>query len=275
MNEKYVRFAKRARFTLENQALVFLNRNDQRLRRSVLFFTVHKAASSLFSGCILKSDDALLHVDYARRIYRGSTNVEVKINNTGYIYGPLRVSTDRDGVVYKNLIEPIVNKDHLANRTSLVVVRDPRDVLVSSFYSFGYSHNVSSNPRIAEREQREREFIQNCSIDQYVLEKCDETRQAYQDIRDISCWSKRCKIVYYEDLINNWEKFKLDLGELLNISSARWSYIEKQTRPQSTENIHSHRRSGKTHGYLEKLSAKTVDELNERLNDELSFLGYH
>ncbi len=53
------------------------------------------------------------------------------------------------------------------------MIRDPRDILVSSYYSFGFSHGFSSVQKIKDIQKERRIIIQSKTIDEYALENSD------------------------------------------------------------------------------------------------------
>ena len=71
---------------------------------SVYFYTFHKCASSLFSNYVLRNIVGLRHIDYANAIYRGRKIGQIKFKEKGYIYGPIRLSSDTK--IYNMLVKP-------------------------------------------------------------------------------------------------------------------------------------------------------------------------
>ena len=106
--------------------------------KSVYFYTFHKCASTLFNGYVLKNAVGLYNMDYASQIYSGERSSEEKLNfnRNGFIYGPIRISAGVQGPVGEMLVKPTTQHDFVRDKIALFLIRDPRDILVSSYYSF-------------------------------------------------------------------------------------------------------------------------------------------
>jgi len=116
---------------------------------SIYFFTLHKCASTLFSSFVLKNLEGLTHVDYAKDLTSGrrSPRKALPFHDYGIIYGPIRLSNDPENLISRHLIKPIYSPDFLTDKRAVFFVRDPRDILVSAYYSFGYTPLVSDTFR--------------------------------------------------------------------------------------------------------------------------------
>src|SRR5438132_10534005 len=110
---------------------------------SVYFYTLHKCASGLFSDYVLKNVRRLRLIDYEDRFYKGEP-VCVTFKEKGFIYGPIRVSNGPQSTIYSKLVEPASRTDFVRDKIAIFLIRDPRDILVSSYYSFGYTHEFST-----------------------------------------------------------------------------------------------------------------------------------
>lgn len=69
--------------------------------------------------------------------------------------------------VFGGLVEGI--PDGHPYRT-VIMVRDPRDVLVSGFYSYAYSHIAPPSEEKVEEFTEWRTFVQNLTLDEYAME---------------------------------------------------------------------------------------------------------
>lgn len=108
------------------------------LPETVYFYTFHKCASTLFNSYILKNIKGLQHVDYASQIYGGKKiNKKLNFRDKGFVYGPIRLSADPMSSVYRMLVAPTSGHEFIRDKIAIFVVRDPRDILVSAYYSFG------------------------------------------------------------------------------------------------------------------------------------------
>src|SRR5947209_5962028 len=131
---------------------------------SVYVYTLHKCASGLFSDYLLKNVRRLRLIDYADQLYNAAPLEAVTFEERGFVYGPIRLSTGPPSLMYSQLIEPVSKTEFVRDKRAMFVIRDPRDILVSAYYSFGYSHGFSEVKEIREQQQRLRELIRGKTI---------------------------------------------------------------------------------------------------------------
>jgi hypothetical protein len=246
------------------------------MSESVYFYTFHKCASTLFSEYILKNIEDLKHVDYASQIYSGSMAIDKQLvfKEKGCIYGPIRLSADPMSPVYKMLIKPTSEHKFIQDKISIFFVRDPRDILVSSYYSFGYTHGFSSVKAIRERQEAIRNTIQMRSLDKYVLESADVQVTNFKTLNELANVCKRRIILKYEDMVNDFESFITQLCKYVVIEENVIQEIYQRSRPKHKEDTLSHRRSGQAGGFRSKLKEKTIECLNSRLEETLTIFKY-
>ncbi|MEM9080807.1 MAG: sulfotransferase domain-containing protein [Verrucomicrobiota bacterium] len=159
-------------------------------------------------------------------------------------------------------------------------VRDPRDIMVSFFYSFAYAHTPADRKFVlGSREAREKglewfvrqpERIAKVKVD---LGRLCEVREGKADV---FCWR-------YEEMMGDFEGFLGSLvahvaggrcdDELMEVLLKEREESSKQGTREK-ENLLAHRRSGKSGVFREKLSAETVQFLNEEFGDILKHLDY-
>lgn len=243
----------------------------------VYFFTFHKCASSLFSNYILKNINGLHNYDIASDIYNGriSDSESIDLSLKGTIYGPIRLSARKDSDVYSKLVIPTCEKSFIRDKTAIFFIRDPRDILVSSYYSFGFSHKFSKVEKIRKEQEARRKNISSKTIDEYVLSMVDEQIDNFNDLLAVKDHCPKSVILRYEDMINDFETFKSQLCTYLSIDDEVMDKIYKKSRPKEKESIDKHKRSGKVHGYKDKLKQETIEIIDTKTNLILSRLGYN
>jgi Sulfotransferase domain len=228
----------------------------------------------LFGGYALKNVKGLQQMDYEDRFYNGEAVESVTFEERGFIYGPIRLSNSCPSMIYSRLIKAVSRSDFIRDKIAIFLIRDPRDVIVSSYYSFGYTHSFS-NVKEVEEEQRElREKIQGKTIDNYALAGANYFLGCFQTIERLFRACKRGVVLKYEDMIDNWEQFVTGLTRYLEFDDAVLRQIYERSRPLETEDLKSHRRSGKPGGHREKLAGPTLDAINTVLAPILKSFGY-
>ena len=246
---------------------------------SFIFFTTHKAASN-FTNQILKEVEQISEFelyDYGALI--GSISEKLTITDqfeeylnenhktlfklNGEIYGPQRLPLNFTGINdYKKIF----------------FLRDPRDVLVSAYYSFGYSHVEPDSTSMIDSFLKKRATIQNQTIDEYVLQEMERwIKPAYMNYKKLRLESTN-DVLYlkYNDYIENTEGIvnkiltffgleNRDLAKRLAMSANPITRLEEKDQ---------HKRSGKNNQWKTHLKQSTQDELNIKLKDILEFWDF-
>lgn len=229
-------------------------------------------------GSILNHSD-LKCIDYAAQFGRGD-DPDLKFPSRGYVFGPLRLTSSGDreagfiGEKEASLIRKITSNDYIKDKKCVVMLRDPRDILVSSYYSFGYSHVLSEDLSIRSGQISERSSIQAMSVDEYVLKRVDGWAIAFDKAHQVLSSAQESMLIKYEDMIFNFDQFSSNLRKYIPIQSGVIDQLYMQTRPRESEDLLSHKRSGRPGGYAEKLASDTISRINDKLSDCLTMFGY-
>lgn len=253
--------------------------NDSRRQapQSTIFFTTHKCASTFVSQFLplVTRIGNLKHLDYAKDIYGlgneisaidpfefMSLNSDFLFSPTGEIYGPIR--------------RPVSIKN-LSKFKAIFFLRDPRDVAVSAYHSFGFSHVLPTHTERREKFLKEREKIKQEGIDQYALRAVEEwilpTFGEYANLYDEA--GKSIFISYDQYIDNPRELIGRTLSfmeiegfpenivtQLANLASP----IQKTTSGKNPQ----HKRSGRSRQFDDELKPETIGQLNHLLSDVLN-----
>lgn len=242
----------------------------KKLDKNILFFTVHKAASmfiykichDLCKECGLNYY-SVNHNKYNRYYFDTEETDLCDITNwknrTG-CFAPLRY--------YFNVPEEL-------NARIILHLRDPRDVLVSLYFSEAYSHNVFRG--VFDLNRTERNEIINKGIDQYVLDYADLFNIRYTEYRKLLA-RPGSLFVKYEDLVLNFPFWLEEIAKGFTVDSREFIHrmIEKYQGEFEVkkENIHAHKRKIVPGDYKEKLTPETIGKLNEFFSDNLKKYNY-
>ncbi|MEM0980133.1 MAG: hypothetical protein AAGH78_07645 [Cyanobacteria bacterium P01_H01_bin.58] len=254
------------------------------LPESVYFYTLHKCASTLFSSYVLKKAQKLEHVDYAQEIYNGKLPKEFVFHQQGYIYGPIRVTKRLPGLnqlpnhdersLTLKLVGLTTEPSFIKDKTAIFLIRDPRDILVSRYYSFGHSHSFSPVESIRKFQEQRKKTDSQQTIDSYALKYAEKLLGSLEIISGLSDSCKQGIVLKYEDMIQHWDHFAAGLTSHLKFDANVLKEIYHRSRPVESEDIYQHRRSGKSRQFEEKLKPETVSYLNEIFNVVLERFGY-
>jgi hypothetical protein len=186
--------------------------------------------------------------------------------SAGYVYGP-----------FGGMVEGIPEMEHYR---ILLVLRDPRDVLTSGFFSMGHSHRMP--PTMSDKHAQFRELrshARGTSIDHYVICESPHVKANYQRYIDrLLEPGYEVALLKYEDMILDFPKWlnQLEIAcEFETSSRLRERLVNEAQRAASRkERIDSHARQRIPGDHRRKLRAETVSELNERFADILDRLEY-
>lgn len=240
-------------------------------KQSVIYFTAHKCAST-YLGQLLRSiasKEHMLCADFdAFFTFKPNTSVgeafddEEFLNTaylkTGCVYGPHRS--------FREIPE-------VEDYRILLILRDPRDVVVSNYYSVRYSHSVLSRKMLDMRKE-----ARETSVDNWVIGSARRFSEIYNEYAKSLVNEKLPGLVYwrYEDIVTSPHQFIASLERIFGVSinRAESTGIAADLTPRQNENLSANKRSGKPGAYREKLKTTTVHALNDIFGSSLEVLGY-
>ena len=156
-------------------------------------------------------------------------------------------------------------------------VRDPRDILVSQYYSYGWRHSDNEFNR---GRRRQRQHIQAMSIDEYVVRQQSVVRplkKRFADLIHRQPYELRA-VVRYEQMVLDfpaWLETVMSVFEfrLPGLVKARFAF-RYRSEFQPDDKPGSHKRSVLPGDYLRHLQPETIRSLNEMFAPELHALKY-
>lgn len=243
--------------------------------KSVYFFALHRGGSTLMAN-MLGEARRLHHVNYESMIFSGD-RPDIIFHNRGHLYGSIRLTQQADvGEAGANLrgFEIAKGAGFLKGRNAVAMVRDPRDMLVSRYYYFGWNHPLSADPATRSAQEEQKRRIQAQSIDEYVVANASGQGEAFKEVERVLSEAHRSQLLRYEDMIFNFEKFSRDLKSMISFPSETIDRLYRDSRPNETEVLGAHKRSGQPGSYKDHLSPTSIDRLNEILQAPLSRFGY-
>ena len=186
----------------------------------------------------------------------------------------------KTGYLYSNFGDVVQGIPDLQQYKILLVVRDPRDILVSEYFSMAYSHPVPDEMGDKlDSFLKIRTRARQSTIDDYVISESDRIYGIF--CRYQTLLLERYENTYltsYERMVTEFEGWLTDLLRYCEFSlgsGLMQSLLEEneRIRPKG-ERIHKHVRRGKPGDYREKLQPDTVRYLDEKLETVLVRYGY-
>lgn len=240
---------------------------------SIYFYSLHKAGTSIITQT-LRQVTNLKHVDYETMIFNNELREKPVFHDHGHLYGIFRITQPNEAVMYTTLKQYIVTPEFVKNKTLVLMVRDPRDILISLYYSVRDSHVISANPQLREQALRQRSLLQAMSLEEFVLEKAPRIPIRFEILHQLSQNCRQKVILKYEDLINDFGGFMEGFEKYIKIPPDKKDELYRASRPRIQEDAAAHKRSGKIAQYREKLSPATQQKLTEICRPALELFGY-
>ncbi|MCR0983679.1 sulfotransferase domain-containing protein [Roseomonas populi] len=238
-------------------------------------FGIRKSGSSIANAMItaLANYSNVNFVDVAGQLFAKGVSVPAWQNDAGL--GELLHGGNLYGG-FRNAPLGILQHPRLQSGPKVLLVRDPRDALVSEYFSNAYSHSIPAEGETREMMLQIRSQALNASVRDYVLTKAPlfaRTMREYQGFLSMP----GMRVYRYEDAIMNkgwflrgvcehfgWTVSDAQIGQILN-----WADVmPDEERP--TEFV----RRVKPGDHRDKLDEATIAKLDEMLADELAWFGY-
>lgn len=239
---------------------------------SVVYFSHYRCASMMVNRRLL---DLLAGKNYREINYQGYVHPWIiekreafqrdveehakvgRFPEKGHYFGPLRY---------------FVQIPDLEKMKALVVLRDPRDVLVSRYYSEKYNH-----VRLDKRFLRHCEAIEDLSLDEFVLKFKTDVGAHYKFYQENSASLKNALFINYEEMIEDFRGFLGQINEYAQLGRSN-EFLDKLAAQESfvvsKEDRYSHKRSVEARNFEKKLKPETIAELNEYFAEALAHYGW-
>lgn len=162
----------------------------------------------------------------------------------------------------------------------VLVTRDPRDILVSHYYSTAFSHTVplqggDKHGYFLERRVQARRTTE----DEFALSESDDLLGIFMRYEQLLLKKHpHVHVTSYEQMVSDFETWLASLLEYCELSAdpaLRTSLLmeNEKLRPKK-EDVRRHLRKGKAGDHREKLKPETIRILNDKFADVLQTFGY-
>jgi hypothetical protein len=248
---------------------------------SIIHFSLNKSATqyvkSILSTCASKNGMVPVKIhDYAFNSdfpYLDSLSAnEMKkyrhlFKEKGYLYSP-----------FGGMIEGIQN---LEKYKIVFVVRDPRDILVSNYFSIAYSHVA---PQVAgdklDTFHKLRMKAISTSIDDHVLLESDNLHKTCLRYHDLLLDKySNTYVTTYEKMVAFFDEWLNDLILYTDLNvdqNVIQLLIDKNDKKKpKSEDKSKHVRKGRPGDYKEKLKKETIEQLNRKFAPILERYHYN
>lgn len=263
----FLSFLRPVYFSNEFLVLNGLKRKSKSKQQSIIFFTVHKSASTFIKNTIIKLVGTSNIIPLKLSGYLNNRKKELYYNNPQFMKKVLKERGFFYGAFRAFYPFPDMDKFKI-----ILVLRDPRDVLTSFYFSTLYNHPLSEKSVLEERKK-----YASYTIDEYVLDVAPSMQKNYAAYCKKLLSRKNVLFLKYEDMISSFEPWIHKLTnflELKGVDDCINQIIATTSFKVEKEDPNSFIRNVKAGDHLNKLKPETIVKLNELFYNELKTLNY-
>jgi hypothetical protein len=255
------------RFKIEKALLNGTHANPNE-HPSIIHFSLNKAATQYVKSILTRFATASNMVPVSIHDYAFQTDLPFLDHLSAEEMKQYRHIFKKKGYLYSVFGGMIEGIPQLDQYKVVLVARDPRDILVSEYYSVAYSHTVPLGEK-RDAFMAGREKAQQTTLDDYVMSECDTLYSVYKRYQTLLLDQyPHVYLTTYEKMVDQFDRWLGGLIDYCEFSVSRelvQSVLDKNERIRPTsENIHKHMRKGQPGNYKEKLNAETIDFLNHK-----------
>ncbi len=240
---------------------------------SLIFFTTWKCGSSVAGRLIeeLATRQAYECIDYQSKLAEFSYLSDNPVSqmkqahffnkafqSQGFFYGPIR------------LYIPIPS---LEDYKVILMLREPKDVFTSMYFSFAYSHRM-----INEHTLKTRQEYLSSDVNQMAVKKSKSFLQdIYKPYMKMLQKHPHILFVKYEEMVLDCDSWLKRILEYLGIPYNQKEiehYKTKYNLNAESGGINSHKRSVLPGNYQEHLSDETIQYLDELFQETNTYFGF-
>jgi hypothetical protein len=166
----------------------------------------------------------------------------------------------------------------LRQSRAILLVRDPRDMLVSNFFSMRDSHPEPGKAlETVQLKLKMRDVARSVDIDEYVRKAAEGYRKNLADYRESLSGMSGLKLFRYEDVIYDKRAWIADICDWFGWSVPywkRWWIARINDKMPKSEESTAHVRQVHPGNFRAKLKPETIEWLNAHFAEEMAWYGY-
>ncbi|MEM9412205.1 MAG: sulfotransferase domain-containing protein [Planctomycetota bacterium] len=204
-------------------------------------------------------------VEYENGVPLGSLDDSVHslINPDGYAYCGFRS--------FPNYLESF----DLSSYRKILLIRDPRDILVSHYFSQKFSHGIPPG-QLGEKMQAMRNALASKSIGQYAIDLSKPLKNKFEKYESM-VFDENLKLFRYEDVVFEKEKWLKEMLEFLGLAVPKEliaGVARQYDKRPTSEDPKQHVRKVTPGDHKEKLEPAVIEQLNEIFGEILNRYDY-
>ena len=249
-------------------------------KSSIIHFSINKAATTHVKGVLRKMAEA-----------NGMTPVRIHDYAFASDFPFLDLLTYEEMKQYKHIFREkgymysvfgglIKNIDNLDRYKIILSIRDPRDILVSLYYSLAFSHPVppTSSDKVNDFNQG-RTHAQKISIEDHFKNESSNVMSIFKKYKtELLEKYSNVEILRYESMISDYSNWLQHLSSSAGLSLSddlkaglMQDFNKKKVK---NENKYAHTRKGVAGDYKEKISGEIIKAFNDQYKELLDFFDY-
>jgi len=248
---------------------------DRAAAKSFFVFGVRKSGSSILNSMVaaLAADQGLPFLDIGGALFAAGVKV------SDWQFDPDLGGLMKGGNIYGGFRNcPVGLLGHAAYRASpkILLVRDPRDALVSEYFSNAYSHSLPQSGEGRDQMLDLRREALRSPIERFVIERAPAMAQTLREYR-VLLGDPLLRIFRYEDIITDKRRLLAEVATHFGWTVAP-GYVDKimswaDVLPD-TEDPTRFVRKVLPGDHRAKLAPAVIVQLDELLADEMAAFGY-
>ena len=244
---------------------------------SIAHFSLNKAATQFVKSILTRAGAEAGLVPVALHSLAFASSLPYFDDLSAEEMEPYGVALRPRGYVYSPFGGPIEGVSFDDFRVVLMV-RDPRDLLVSEYFSVAFSHMLPPDRAKRRTFAAQRRFAIENGVDAYALRYCERMRLTFERYARQLLGRPNVHFTKYETMIADFEPWLRDLLAFCALEPSAElmrTFLDEGSAPApSVADTRVHRRQVSSGEHLRKLKPEIVERLNESLAPVLAEFGY-
>ena len=261
---------------LDSQSTIDITLETPADIHAFFIFGIHKCGSSLLNK---------LFVDICRILAIPSVPIPELAFQQGIPTKDWENSTSLNAVIldgychrgYRHFPLFLKDSDLLYCRKKILLVRDPRDAIVSAYFSFAKSHILPKSGDLLDSMLKSRRNLQNIELENYAVAHAVNVKKAFQRYHRYLSNDEMLKVYRYEDIIFDKQNWLIDMLHFLGLTLKKAQIqriAEKHNIVPQSEKPEQHIRKVSPGDHKEKLSPECITKINDILSPILERYNY-
>ncbi len=242
--------------------------------QSIVFITMHKAASVFVNDVLhdILGSNGYPHIDFAGEAFNSGVKEWDYCVNRSHLFS-------QQGYYFGAFRGPYVDKfEDLSNNKIVIQVRDPRDCIVSLYYSYMFSHAEPGKGALNKLFHKIKKSTSEMDIDEFAIQQARSYSHRLDNIEYIMENYQDYVLISYEDMVTNFNKWYIELVSYLDVDVSEKIkdkiFQEGKSKPEE-EDVNQHRRQVTPGDYKRKLLPATQIEITKILEWHLLKFNYN